>query len=634
MSLLAAAEDWRCEKDPFSVWTHQSLSIELRDNQTILALSRLNLLLRVDPERGLRACDALPFPGIMAGVFYWGYDVEQDRELIETLLAEAPSVFDDCGAWRPEHRVSALLVTTLVIDHAQRLHAALTSRSWRLKAPAAGPEAPVAAAEQALREVETTELPGWMRRAFGILLQRTDGRPIALGYLAHLVERTHGGRVAGPEKKGWSAFEQGLTSLCEALVAAGASTADVREAWMRHERVAKEKEEDAAARPTARRPSTRDRKARVGEGARRLHGHGLPYLWGAALMLGEDPRSPEDAGHIWAWFEELLEKRDPGLRLVEHGNANVEAAQRLGLVLSRAPRPSELFLHAYQRLEPQRRRAQHGSFYDYGADDLESMLLVRVGLHAALCWVAREAPPARSLFVEIYRIARRLWLTAPHSNFDETRKNLVTLCFAFMPGLFGDDLGAALTETIPAVADDARMLADACWFLWKNGVEPSRIVPLVREAGGDLLQAMRDAQQWSEIVAIEQRQQEFPLDLQQFAAALGLTVPVAAANPGLATKLESDLGDENAIPYFLWDDPMTVGELRRYLATASPPERDRMLGKILREARDPDVWRFTTPREITARFDTLSRHLGRRRGFWKFLLESWEREGLLVRKSA
>jgi len=56
--------------------------------------------------------------------------------------------------------------------------------------------------------------------------------------------------------------------------------------------------------------------------------------------------------------------------------------------------------------------------------------------------------------------------------------------------------------------------------------------------------------------------------------------------------------------------------------------------KILREARDPDVWRFTTPDEVAARFDALSRHLGRRRAFWKFLLESWEKEGLLARKSA
>lgn len=97
--------------------------------------------------------------------------------------------------------------------------------------------------------------------------------------------------------------------------------------------------------------------------------------------------------------------------------------------------------------------------------------------------------------------------------------------------------------------------------------------------------------------------------------------------------LDLDL-DDDAIPYFLWDDPMTVREVRERLATASPPERDRLLGKIMRQARDPDVWRFTTPAEVAARFDALSPHLGRRRAFWKFLLDRWEKEGLLERKSA
>ncbi|HSN98861.1 MAG TPA: hypothetical protein VLS89_11270 [Candidatus Nanopelagicales bacterium] len=88
------------------------------------------------------------------------------------------------------------------------------------------------------------------------------------------------------------------------------------------------------------------------------------------------------------------------------------------------------------------------------------------------------------------------------------------------------------------------------------------------------------------------------------------------------------------MPYFLWDDPMTVGEVRHRLATASPPERDRLLGKILREARDTDVWRFTTPEYVASRFGALSRHLGRRRAFWEFLLRRWYEEGLLEHEPA
>lgn len=95
------------------------------------------------------------------------------------------------------------------------------------------------------------------------------------------------------------------------------------------------------------------------------------------------------------------------------------------------------------------------------------------------------------------------------------------------------------------------------------------------------------------------------------------------------TALSSDLSDPDAIPWFLWDDPMTVAECKRRLREASEPERLRLLGKILREARDTEVWHFTTPREVAALYPRLSRHLGRRRGFWEYLLGSWRRAGLL-----
>lgn len=85
--------------------------------------------------------------------------------------------------------------------------------------------------------------------------------------------------------------------------------------------------------------------------------------------------------------------------------------------------------------------------------------------------------------------------------------------------------------------------------------------------------------------------------------------------------LSTDLNDPLAIPYFLWDEPMTVAELRRRLAQASSEERDRLMGKILREARDTDVWLFTTPQEVHRNWNDLSKHLGRRRRFWEFLFE-------------
>ena len=95
--------------------------------------------------------------------------------------------------------------------------------------------------------------------------------------------------------------------------------------------------------------------------------------------------------------------------------------------------------------------------------------------------------------------------------------------------------------------------------------------------------------------------------------------------------LSTDLSDPGAVPYFLWDDPMTVEEFKALLRSGSPAERTRLLGKLLREARDSDVWKFVSPADVVAQWPGIVPHLGRRRYFWEFLLGCWRREGLLGR---
>jgi hypothetical protein len=97
----------------------------------------------------------------------------------------------------------------------------------------------------------------------------------------------------------------------------------------------------------------------------------------------------------------------------------------------------------------------------------------------------------------------------------------------------------------------------------------------------------------------------------------------------MAGPLTSQLDDDSAVPYFLWDDPMTLGELRARLRAASEPERERLVGKILREARDTDVWQFITPQALSRDFARYAPHLGRRRTFWEYTLGMWRTLGLL-----
>jgi len=101
--------------------------------------------------------------------------------------------------------------------------------------------------------------------------------------------------------------------------------------------------------------------------------------------------------------------------------------------------------------------------------------------------------------------------------------------------------------------------------------------------------------------------------------------------PEHGVMLSTDLGSPHSIPYFLWDEPMTVAEFRARLQTASAAEQTRLLAKLLREARDTDVWQFTSPAEVWRRWPTLAPQLGRRRGFWEFLLSHWQQGGLVGR---
>jgi len=96
-------------------------------------------------------------------------------------------------------------------------------------------------------------------------------------------------------------------------------------------------------------------------------------------------------------------------------------------------------------------------------------------------------------------------------------------------------------------------------------------------------------------------------------------------------QFSDDLDDPAAVPYFTLHSPMTVAEVRQRLADASDPERDRILALVLREAKDRDVWKLTTPEEVVERWGDVEPHLGARRGLWALRLNQWQEQGLPVR---
>jgi len=94
-------------------------------------------------------------------------------------------------------------------------------------------------------------------------------------------------------------------------------------------------------------------------------------------------------------------------------------------------------------------------------------------------------------------------------------------------------------------------------------------------------------------------------------------------------RLSDDLSDPEARPYFLWDEDVSLAEFKRRLRSADGETRLQTLAKLLREARDTDVWIFVTPQDVADSLPSLDRKLGRRQRFWSFLIEGWRRLGIV-----
>lgn len=94
--------------------------------------------------------------------------------------------------------------------------------------------------------------------------------------------------------------------------------------------------------------------------------------------------------------------------------------------------------------------------------------------------------------------------------------------------------------------------------------------------------------------------------------------------------MTTDMARGDRRPYFLWDEDVSIDELRAALSTADREQRLRWMGKMLREARDIDVWHFVTPEEVASTLPELGRRLGRRKAFWEFLIRGWREDGILA----
>ena len=111
----------------------------------------------------------------------------------------------------------------------------------------------------------------------------------------------------------------------------------------------------------------------------------------------------------------------------------------------------------------------------------------------------------------------------------------------------------------------------------------------------------------------------------------GNTTAVLISNVMLAPTPHHLLVDQQGRPYFLWDIEMTLDEFKRAIADHESPARPYLIGKMMRQAKPDDALQFVSPQEMADVWPLIERYLGRTRRFWAWLIEQWERRGIVMR---
>lgn len=510
--LETAIASWKREKDPLTVW-HYGVEVPLRGDVG----QKISLLLALDKAAALRFLERMPYPGVINRTLY--FDIEKSSDEFKDIFRYAPLVFEEDGSWVKARNVAALIAAKLVVNHARLRYnsAEAKPRGWcevdRQK---------LARSLPALQ----AKLTVWMQRAFEELVRRQDGVHIAFAFMAQLSRtRSHqrASRAGGAEP--WSAEEAAMKCLATALRKQGVDLSKAKDTWKAFEnRVEKEKKAEADEQsPKPVQPRETRVSAYCGEGARTLYGKGWSYLITSLSLLPEKP-SQDELELVVNWLEELLSGRDPEVELLPFREGKGDSQRRLGRLFSLLPNPDERLRSIYKNLESQRRRGLFYSRYQ-GPSDLESALLLCIGLHAARYWAARlreggeSAEPAQKLFSWIYEQARRLWLTCSVDAF-EIKRNLVSACFAFMPMIWGQSIESVLKCSIPPIANDPLMLVNAYMNLWRNEVGPAELMRSASQSDLNLEAALRDFAIWQ----VSGKGESLSVEFKRFADELGVEV--------------------------------------------------------------------------------------------------------------
>lgn len=83
--------------------------------------------------------------------------------------------------------------------------------------------------------------------------------------------------------------------------------------------------------------------------------------------------------------------------------------------------------------------------------------------------------------------------------------------------------------------------------------------------------------------------------------------------------------DRAGRPYFVWEEDLTLDELRRRLSDPDPETRRYWYGVVLRQAKPDDSIVLLGRESIRVMVPKLAGQLGRMEPFWQWLTSRWTR---------
>jgi hypothetical protein len=192
---------------------------------------------------------------------------------------------------------------------------------------------------------------------------------------------------------------------------------------------------------------------------------------------GNDSLNAEDSDEVLEALIEASVARDPGFRLLGTTHADVLSVPRRyfshpALLLARKADPAAYIDEIWERLADQHHRFKYGTTGDTDFGVLiPSVWWVCTGLECCVFLVGDERySEAETLWEELYRYTRQLWLSEPSTNpFDI--KDFVARCFAYLPHVLENEPNERALEYLELIATTPHLLGDALLYLHKNGFE-------------------------------------------------------------------------------------------------------------------------------------------------------------------